>query len=105
MGCASSWPAYLVTVGTAATQSITYMDTPVALAWCAGDACSCDLGQRSLVCGTDGITYQSYCLASCQDVAVAREEPCNPADADLFPSIVTASSVPTAAAGVAAMNK
>lgn len=45
----------------------------------------CDLRVVQPVCGIDDITYQSACLAACQDVAVKKPEPCKPADARQFP--------------------
>jgi len=37
----------------------------------------CDLSSSSMVCGVDGITYQSACLATCQNVAIEKKGPCS----------------------------
>ena len=73
--------------------------------------CECDLSQQSLVCGADGITYQSRCLASCQGVVTAKDGPCNPSGAAMFapadqtrPSRRSLSKARDAAAGTAATN-
>jgi len=52
------------------------------------------------VCGADGVTYQSACLAICQHIAVARNGPCKARDATSFAPARAGGDIDTAGAVV-----
>ena len=45
-----------------------------------------------MVCGTDGATYLTRCLAVCQGVGVAKEGPCRAGDSAQFDPVALSAS-------------